>query len=698
MLKRVWVIVVMVLLGFVVVAQEKEKPTDVNMSAQPKKETTAEDKTASAADKEKKKEKSKGEKAAEEKEKAEVKKAEEEKAEEEKVEEIVVTATKTEQKARSVSRSISIITREDIERRKPSSVIELLRGIPSLRTIHQGGPGGLSTINIRGAKSSHTVLLLNGMPLIDPGSAGADINTFLGDLLPEDIERIEVLRGPHSTLYGSDAIGGVINIITREGKGKPGVSLLFEGGSHGTLKENLSFYGSLSELPVFHSFDFYVSGTRYQSDGLPRLTDRYENTGFLTNFRLHLTDDLSIGSLVKKMYWHQHFDDFDSATWRPVRDRNAWRNVDMTTWAFDVKHRVASFYDYKVYYSQTDINRFLIDNLNSGESPGFYYWLKDDYRSQTRNFEMQHNFNILDIDTFTIGYEHELQKARVKSTSLGTFGGVSTIDRGMRTNALFIENQIKLWDRVFFTLGYRHDAHSVFGDAYTKNFSGAVIVPFTETKIRGGWGTGFKAPSLYQLYSQYGSPDLGPERSEGMDIGIEQPLWDGRIKLEATYFKNHFKNLIVFDMATWRYNNIARAFSEGWELGVTFEPVDWAYAKFAYTYTRSVNKEAGPNAGKPIIGIPKDMFSLTLGANPVEKLNVVLDLNYVGDNIAVYQSMWSPQRKNESYLKADLTVTYDVNEHLQIFTRGENIFGDDIVEFGIPGPGAWVYGGFRMKF
>lgn len=710
-------------LGGMAGGQEEQKAPDVAADGEKKEAGKGEEKKPSEKKAEPAKAEEKGEK--DKAEKTDKKGAGEKEAKDE-AEEIVVTATKTSRVLREVGKSMTVVTSEEIEARHPTNMAEMLRGLPGLRLTTQGGTGGMQSLQIRGARSEHTVLLIDGIPITDPTSPHSDINSFFGDISPEDIERIEILRGAQSTLYGSDAMGGVVNIILKEGKKKPSIGATWEGGSQNTSKETVNAGGSF-DLPVLDRVDVKVTGTRIDSTGVPSLSDSYENTSATLNSRLFLTPELSMGTIYRSLYVRQHYDDFDSYNqWPPgpVMDHNQARRLDQDFVAFDVRHDVADWLDYKVVYSESRSGRLLRDDLNPAEDLSYYYWLQGSFSGRTSDFNPQVNFHPFeDLITVSLGCEFEKQSMRSTQTEWSTVPPwwwppdwrFSETGADLSNKAFYMETQIELWKRLSVSGGIRKDHHSTWYGHDTGEISAAFIMPYTDTKLKGNWGLGFKSPSLYQLYDPIvGTPSLTPENSESWDIGFEQPLFKKRASVELIYFQNDFYNLIDWVNTNdpgriygGEYQNVGAAETDGIELTVKAKPMENLQARCYYTYTHSAIR-TGVDKGRPLENTPADIFGVEIKYKPVKQLTIDLNLNYSGRNVW-YQPSEVPNTTsspgphmggldNPAFWKADLSVTYQVSEWLKIWGRCENMFDQVYTQHGMPGARIGAYGGVGVRF
>ncbi len=290
----------------------------------------------------------------------------------------------------------------------------------------------------------------------------------------------------------------------------------------------------------------------------------------------------------------------------------------------------------------------------------------------------------------TIGAEYEEQEGE----NQGVF------DESIINRALYIQNQLNLLDEtLFITAGARVDDHSSFGSEDTYRLGAAYLLKSSNTRFMANWGTGFKAPTLNDLFYQdpwgsRGNPNLKPEESRGFDIGVQQRLWEDRIFLGAAYFYNSFENLIEWvEYAPWAWEpqNVADAKTYGWELEASITPIDELRLSANYTYTDTEDTQTHKELGRR----PKSKFNLSLNYQPWNKLNLNVNLNYVGRR-------WNDADNTEridSYTKVDAAAYYDVCEYAQVFARVENLLDEEYEEaLGYGAAGVSVYGGLKLTF
>ena len=614
----------------------------------------------------------------------------ERKVKREKIEEIVVTATRIETPSREVGSSVTVITNQQIEERQNTTVLEVLRTVPALDVVRSGGPGGQTSVFIRGAKSEHTLVLIDGIEMNDPITPGRSYD--FANLTTDNIERIEIIRGPQSTLYGSDAIGGVINIITKRGKGRPSGFVSAEGGSFNTFREKAGVSGG-------NKWANYSLGiSRWDTDGISAADEKdgnhekdgYENTSISTKLGITPAENFDADFVLRYINARAHIDN----SWGVLDDPN--NTADMEQLFFRTQARLSLFNDLweqRLGCSLTDLDR---DYRNDTDAKHPNDLDRSSYDGKILKFDWQHNLYLHETNTLTLGVETEKEKGQsdyYSESALGT--DTSTFEKeNARTTGYYLQDQVKLWDSWFTTLGVRLDDHSRFGSETTYRIASAYLIRQTGTKLKGTYGTGFKAPSLYQLYSQYGDQNLDPEESTGWDIGVEQSLFDKKLILGATYFSNEFDELIEFESGTSRYINVAEAEARGVEVFASVRPIDDLTFLASYTYTDTEDKATG----KDLLRRAKNKFGFDVNYRFIGKGNVNLGLVYVGKRDDNDYSTYT-RVELDDYVLVNLAASYDITRNIQIFGRAENLLDEDYEEVkGYGTPEVSAYAGVKLSF
>ena len=608
---------------------------------------------------------------------------------------IVVTANRTEQSLDKVGQSITVLDSAEIERRQTQAVADILRTVPGVTVVRNGGIGTSTSVSIRGAESDQTVALVDGIKLNDPSSPGGGFN--FGNLLVGNIERIEVLRGPSSVLWGSQAIGGVVNMITRQPTEQLGVNLRGEYGYRdtGQLVGNVS--GKAGPLSAS------IGAGYFRTDGISAFSearggtekDGYRNYGANGNFNLALTDWLSVDARGWYSEGRVNIDGFPPPSFafgdvdEESRTREFVGYTGINAALLDGRFRN------RLGYAYTDTRRrsIALDGVASETFAG---------HGRNERIEYQGIFDIAEGWQLTGGIERET--SRFSSSS---FGAVPSIGRA-RIDSVYAQLVASPVRGLTLTGGVRHDDHNRFGGATTLAASGVYAIAATGTTLRASYAEGFKAPSLFQLQSDFGNQLLRPERSKGWDAGITQDLVDGRLQASATYFRRDSDDLIIFiscplprtgicaGRPSGTYDNVSKARAEGVEIGLMMQPVDALRLQANYTYTDATNRSPGnANFGRQLVRRPQHSVTALVDYRWSFGLETGVTLTHVGASFDNANN----SRKVEGYVLADLRAAFPVTDRFELYGRIENLFDEryeTVFRYGTPGRAGYV--GVRLSY
>ncbi len=609
------------------------------------------------------------------------------------VAELVVTATRTATPIEKVGASVTVLTQPAIEASQAISVVELLAQTPGVSFTRNGGPGASTSLNIRGAETQHTVVLIDGVKLNDPSSTQGGFNT--GNLLVGDISRIEVLRGAQSTLWGSQAIGGVVNIVTADPTVPFTTSVDVEGGARqtGYLRAGI---GGAGDKIVWR-----VAGGFYSTDGFSayktgKETDGYTNRGLSGRLRYKFSD--AVSAEVRSV-WSKGKNDFDAFN----GDSSEYgRTEELVVYAGLNVALLDGRWNNRFGYAYTDTDRENINPLRPAIPLTF------DAAGKNRRWEYQGVFAVTEAITATFGAESE--NARMRTRSPSTFDP----NPGFRTGKVGVDSvygqlQAEVVQGLTLTAGVRYEDHDTYGSHTLGQVAAAWALNDGNTVLRASFGQGFRAPGLYELYSEYGNLNLAPEDFDSWETGVEQRLFGGKARVSATWFHREADNEIRFFSCTGGpdplcapggvprfgyYNNVQKTKAQGLELVGEVKPVTGLTITGNYTYT-DAESESGASKGKQLTRRPKTMGNLSVGYRWPVGLTTTVAARYVGKT---YNNDLNTQVVKD-YTLVDLRASYAINATYEVFGRVENAFDkgyQTILNYGAPGRGAFL--GLRARF
>ncbi|MBI4397669.1 MAG: TonB-dependent receptor [Candidatus Omnitrophica bacterium] len=595
---------------------------------------------------------------------------------------IVVTATRHAQPVSQIALPVTVITREDIERQGDLQVYDALRSVPGLTILRSGPRGRVTSLFLRGANSNQVLFMVDGVEYTSPGTG----NFNPTNILLEDIERIEVIKGPQSTLYGSDAMGGVIHVITRKGKlGRPKINGKIEYGSERTLYEAGTVSGQIGKFDYLGSIARLDSTTGTAKRRIEN--DRYEDINVSGRGGMRLPANSKLELNYRFMSGFTPVDDGaflnDSNRWSKTKDNTlgTFLTLNPFTWLKNI-----------LKFSYFDERTLSVDPADSGlRRPQIESVFKLD--AQVYTFDWQNEIRPFETNTVTGGYEYEIQRADNR-----------TFDRILRNGGYYIQDQQSFWDRLFLTAGVRLEENNAFGNSLNPKISAAYLIKKTNTKFKADFGTGFRTPTLNQLYfPNFGNPGLRPEESRSFDWGVEQtlPFWDS--KIGADMYHTHFNNLIQavanplkpgWSMAA----NTGKAVVDGIELSVDSQPIKKVLTLSGfYSYMVTVDKSL---AGSALLRRPKNSGGVTVNLHLWDKWNLNVDANFVGNRKDSSFVFGRPRFEvNKGYGILNAKLSYDVTKYWQVYAHGENITNEDYEDvLGFQTSGALLFGGVKMNY
>lgn len=572
---------------------------------------------------------------------------------------IIVTGTRLDTPASETGTAVTVIGEAELER--TAFALDAIATAPGVTVNQNGAFGGAATVRIRGAASEQTLVLIDSVPVNDPTSPGGGYD--FASLDTAQIERIEVLRGAQSTLWGTDAIGGVVNIVTKRAAPGLGVTGFAEAGSFGTVRAGAAIQGG------FDRGDFRLGASAVSSDGISKADEADGNTEDDGYDAVTLAGrgryELGFGELAATVRYvdsETEFDSYGAAT--GTQDGDEVSKTTQLSGALTFTNiAFAGALETMIQVAAADIDRESFTNgVSSFGSQG-----------ERQVYRYQGTWNLTEDHRLAFGAERE---------DSASGGDSSTID------GVFVLLELQPVEGLVLTGGVRHDEADRFGAETTGKFAASWQLT-DQVRLRGTAGTGFKAPTLFQTtYVCCGATepnaDLRAETSEGFDVGVEYTLAGGRAAVEATYFDQTVENQIGFSFAVGGYENIARVDTKGVELAARFVVSEaWSLAG-NYTYI-----EAEDGQGGELIRLPEHSAYGEL-AYDGGRWGGALSVRHNGEE----QDSLGPV---DAWTRLDASARYDLTDRMQLYVRGENLTDEQYQQvFGYGTPGLSGYFGVRL--
>jgi iron complex outermembrane receptor protein len=693
-------------------------------------------------------------------------------------EEVVVTASGTPQLPEQVSRATTVIDQADADDRDASALSDVVALAPGVHVQQLGGPGAFATIQIRGLRTEDTAVLVDGLRLRDASATQADASGLIEDLLFTGSTQVEVMRGSGSSLYGTNAIGGVINVITDQGGGRTRGSVLLEGGSLGMFRGRAQIAGGIRHDKIEYSMaladtdvtngvggdapfrDISTQGrvTFHLSPSL-RLTARLFGADSFSKVRgqpdmigmpsgFGIVDAIPLSPARTALYQNGiplSQINTGNATFIPaLDDPDSTRAARFVDAALILNGQASPALDYSMSYQLVSNGR------RYGNGPAGVDFQPDsstrslyDGRIQTTDaqFHYRAGFNLL-----SGGYEFENENFANDNTQQGVPAAANAVNVTQKSNSVFAQDQLRFFgDRLqisaafraqFFTLDspiftplesapYQGTTFPSPTPAYTGDSSIAYFSRKTGTKLRAHAGRGYRAPSLFERfgagfdpvfgYTVYGDPRLKPEHSTSLDFGVDQTLFNGRLKTSASYFYTWLDDVINFDTSGLinpatdpfgrfiGYLNTQGGISRGVETSATLAPTRSLKVTGAYSYVNAIERT-------PIVGdvlrtfvVPRNQFSLLVTEQPTSRLLLTFDTLESSSYLApIYGDVVTQTYRFNGIHKVNLGASYRIplREYraIRLFVRANNIFNQAYFESGFLTPGRTASGGLQFEF
>ena len=601
---------------------------------------------------------------------------------------VVVTATRSTVKESALGNTMTVITAEEIKARRLNSVSDVLRVVPGLDVVSAGGTGQQVSVFTRGANSNQTLVLIDNIQMNDPSNPN---NSFdFANLQVDNIERIEILRGAASAMWGADAMGGVIHIITKHGKGAPTFSGLAEGGNYNTWKTGGGISGSEDRLNytlnASHLSNLGVSAAA-QSMG-NRERDPYQNTTVQGRLGYEVTDDLDLDWTLRYNAAETGLDNCGGSGY--VNFNKQFVPCDNPFY----------FSDTNQLYTRGQARLFTFDNLWE-QRFGVNYTLNDRQtrytttpspnwvpatlnQGQQTKVEWLHILHLHETDTVTGGIEG-------KFDTLDNQNAYSQVVSSMNNAGYYLQNQLDWLERFHTTLGGRLDDNSLYGSHLTWRYNQSVEVPELQQRLKANVGTAFRPPSLCELNKAcYGNPDLKPETSLNWDAGLEQDLLDKKVTGGVLYFDNRFSNLIQWDPSAngglGNVENVSSAVARGIESFLEWKPWDVLAVRANYTFDQThglYNATSGQQTNDALLLRPKNKGNFDIDYHILPDVTTHLNVLVVGNRSSF--DVNGAVVNVPGYVLVNVSGNYEVTQNITLFARLDNLLNKQYQQ-------VWGYG------
>jgi vitamin B12 transporter len=622
----------------------------------------------------------------------------------ESLDEVVVVANRAPEPLSKVGNSVTVLDAAAIQQSQAVIASELLAQTPGVTVARTGGPGQPTSVFIRGAESDQTVVVIDGVTLNDPSLAAGGFD--FENLLIGDISRIEILRGAQSTLYGSQAIGGVVNIITAQPTGAFSGGGSLEGGSHDTG------YGTVNLGGKSDTLMWRIAGTYYGTSGIPAFDEDLggrrdcasQNGGATGQLTYNLTPDLQLDLRGYYTQARTDFDGYDTPTgafgddneYAKTQQAIAYAGLTLQSPDHTLTNRIAA------QYTDSETRNYDPDAPANYDSPSIetFYGVGRNTRGEYQGtWQFSHDGQLV------LGAQHEHSTIDTDTPAFDVTP--MPLRKAVDLDSVYLQAQYEAVRGLTLTAGGRYDHHDVYGGHGTGQVALAWALDDRQTIVRASFGQGFKAPSLYQLYSTYGNVALQPETSNSWDAGVERHALYDRVVVSATYFQRTSNDLIsFFDCTTpsplcatqpfGYYANIARTFARGVELVGAFKATDQLNITANYTWTDTQDRSPGSSTyGNELPRRPTDAANAAVNYSWPIRLTTGLAMRYAGRSFDDAAN----QIALGGYVLLDFRASYRMSERVEIYGRVENLTDrhyETAYQYGSLGRSAYI--GARASF
>jgi vitamin B12 transporter len=632
------------------------------------------------------------------------------KQEAQKLNPVVVTATRIEQPIADIGTTITVVENPQIQEQKIDRVGDVLRQVPGVQVTQSGSPGSVTGVSIRGATSAQTLILVDGVEV----NAGATGSFGIANLTTDNLDRVEILRGAGGSLYGSQAIGGVVNVLSQEGQGPPTASLVSAGGNRATSQQVATVSGAAGNLGYSGAVSYF------STEGFRPVNDNSDNLSGSARLDYHLGDDTVISGFARYIASNVSLPDYLVFSGVPL-DPTAHERDEFMLFKGEVEHHFGDnlLARASAFFLRQDV-RVNAPPFPGGIVFGAPYFETDSIPEETRGG------NAEAIYTWAPGFRtlagFDFLDRWLRSGSFCSFcdplppfaAGVSKFNARRQEYAGYVEQEASLFNgHVLVTGGFRVDGNSQFGKQVSPAWSVAIPLTKISTTLRGSYSEGFRAPAFNELYyPDYGNPRLKPEISSEYDGGFTTNFGE-RASLTATYFSRRVKNLIVTVACPTcifgsEAGNAARVDVQGVEIVPSLTLVKGLTLSGNVTVLDETHADAAGSTAAPL-RVAKHTASALLqyvrSANflPHDRITASVNYNFVGDRDDI--TLQSTVANHAAYSRVDAVASYAMGIPLrfvhneEVFARLSNLMDRHYSEaFGFPAPTINVLAGVKLDF
>ncbi len=588
------------------------------------------------------------------------------------LDEVIVTATKFEQKQSTTGKVVSVINQLTLQRNVGKTLTEIINYETGV--FINGANNNLGTnqdVYFRGAGSGNTLILIDGVPVGDPSQIS---NSFdLNNIAIGQVERIEILKGAQSTLWGSDAVAGVINIITKKGgKNKISPSAMLSYGSYNTLRGNASIGGSIEKLSYNVGYNFTNSkglSAAYDSIGTKNFDDdKFTQNNIQANLRYQISNRLAVKGLYS---FAKYKANIDAGAFKDDKD-NVFDNKNIVS-NLELSYTVAKL---KLNLSQTFVKAARVYTDDSASVGGFAKYSKGNYNGSSAITELYGNITLHKKLSLVSGVQYLSQKTDQNYLSISSFGPYKTaLGDSAKANNFSVYNSLLLTDVKGFNIeaGFRYNNHSIYGSNATYTFNPSYNID-ANTKVFVNISSAYKIPSLYQLYSEYGNKDLKPEKSNNYELGVQTLTNNNKNSFRITGFKRDIKDLIIFytDPTTYasKYINRDVQHDYGFELESSISIGKIGNWTNNFTYVDGEGKSDNVKV-KNLYRRPNFTMNSVLTLQPSKSFTIMPSFRFVGTRLKG-QYDTGPAQMPQNYT-IDCYLGYEFAKHFRAFVDFRNV-------------------------